>query len=71
MVRLVFREDHRVEEVRRCLQSSRPIRVALTQRPEVRFAVHMCVCACVGRWVGGCGCGCLCALVWMCMYVLT
>ena len=74
MVRLVFREDHRVEEVRRCLQSSRPIRVALTQRPEVRFAVHMCVCVrvWVDGWVGVvvgvgvvvcvhlCGCACMC-----------
>lgn len=35
LLQLRFCEDQRVEEVRRLLQSSRPVRVALTQKPEV------------------------------------
>ena len=34
-LRLMFSEDLRVQEVRRLLQSSRPAKIALTQRPEV------------------------------------
>ena len=58
MVRLVFREDLRLEELKRCLQSSKPVRVALTQRPEVRFAVRVCVCVCG-----------LCVYVSVCLFV--
>ncbi|XP_068085818.1 anaphase-promoting complex subunit 1 isoform X2 [Anabrus simplex] len=35
VLRLRFNKDHRVTEVRRLLQSSRPVRIAITQRPEV------------------------------------
>ena len=36
-LKLRFNEDLRVQEVRRLLQSSRPAKIALTQRPEVRY----------------------------------
>ncbi|KAI0221452.1 Anaphase-promoting complex subunit 1 [Lamellibrachia satsuma] len=35
LLKLRFSEDLRVNEVRRLLQSSRPVRISLTQRPEV------------------------------------
>ena len=60
-MRLVFREDLRLEEVRRCLQSSKPVRVALTQRPEVRW-VGVVWGGCVG--VVGVGWVCGCVDVW-------
>ena len=36
LLKLRFSEDLRVNEVRRLLQSSRSVRISLTQRPEVR-----------------------------------
>ena len=39
LLKLRFSEDLRVNEVRRLLQSSRPVRISLTQRPEVRWVV--------------------------------
>ncbi len=35
LLKLIFSEDLRVQEVRRLLQSSRPVRIAIQQRPEV------------------------------------
>jgi len=40
ILRLRFPNDLRVNEVRRLLQSSRPVRIALTQKPEVRCPSH-------------------------------
>ena len=37
VLKLCFPKDLRVNEVRRLLQSSKPVRVALTQKPEVRY----------------------------------
>jgi len=35
ILKLRFNKDHRVAEVRRLLQSSHPVQIAITQRPEV------------------------------------
>ncbi|CAH1791675.1 unnamed protein product [Owenia fusiformis] len=35
LLRLLFSDDLRIQEVRRLLQSARPVRIALSQRPEV------------------------------------
>lgn len=35
ILKLRFSKDHRVAEVRRLLQSSHPVQISITQRPEV------------------------------------
>jgi len=35
ILKLRFSKDHRVAEVRRLLQSSQPVQISITQRPEV------------------------------------
>lgn len=35
VLKLRFSKDHRVAEVRRLLQSSNPVQITITQRPEV------------------------------------
>ena len=37
LLKLRFSEDLRVQETRRLLQSARPVRIALVQRPEVTW----------------------------------
>ena len=39
VLKLIFKEDLRIAEVRNCLQSSKPVTIDLKQKPEVRY-VH-------------------------------
>lgn len=43
VLKLRFSKDLRVQELRRLLQSSRPVRVAIQQKPEVRSASDMSI----------------------------
>lgn len=46
VLKLHFPQDLRAKEVRRLLQSAEPVRIAIQQRPEVRYAdmhVHACI----------------------------
>ena len=47
VLKLRFPQDLRAKEVRRLLQSAEPVRIAIQQRPEVRYAYDNRTCMCM------------------------
>ena len=81
VLKYMFSTDLRIDEVKRCLCSSKPVKIALEQKPEVRWVKYLVYCPILGGFsvlqymfvytyvLYVCVCVCVCVYICTCVCV--